>query len=419
MPGSTSAFVAAATASLLAEPQELCKGARAGLSAARQLLKLGFKRKGDGDLDYPMDVFEASKADDFETIELPAGPIAPNWSILSNTLAAHPDLPERLVREGADAALKKVPVAKFGKLLLIDRREVEGYRSIENLLREYDSSRRGGKPKPLSIGVFGPPGSGKSFGVRQIAESIGGERLRPYTFNLTQLEGPRDLVGAFHIARDEALRGLLPLLVFDEFDCAYDGQPWGWIKYFLAPMQDGEFKDEGRLHPLGHTIFVFTGGTKATYATFSSPADEQDPDYNELERAFVTAKVPDFVSRLQGYVDVQGINPDGDDDPDPACVTRRAILLDAFLRNQKHRTENMYQTIGGKARFEIDDAVLKAFLRVRRYCHGARSLEAILGMSQLTGKDYFGVALLPSNKQLALHVDDSFGKIIKSHTKEM
>ncbi|MEA2947404.1 MAG: hypothetical protein QOI40_2734, partial [Alphaproteobacteria bacterium] len=45
-------------------------------------------------------------------------------------------------------------------------------------------------------------------------------------------------------------------------------------------------------------------------------------------------------------------------------------------------------------------------------------LEAILGMSQLTDRDYFGVASLPSDAQLALHVDPSFGEAFKSHTRD-
>ena len=57
-------------------------------------------------------------------------------------------------------------------------------------------------------------------------------------------------------------------------------------------------------------------------------------------------------------------------------------------------------------------------LRVRRYLHGAR-LEAILGMSRLTDRDYFGVASLPSDGQLALHADPSFGEAFKSHTGDL
>ncbi|MBK8280226.1 MAG: hypothetical protein IPK94_09000 [Saprospiraceae bacterium] len=55
--------------------------------------------------------------------------------------------------------------------------------------------------------------------------------------------------------------GKTPLIFFDEFDTAYNSKALGWIQYFLAPMQDGVFKDGEKLHPLGKAIFVFAGGT--------------------------------------------------------------------------------------------------------------------------------------------------------------
>jgi hypothetical protein len=404
MPGTTSAFVARVTAALLTDhtPDALLNSIRPALSASRNLLKQGFVAN-DKTLDYPLDVFGDDYVDDFSSVRLPDNNAPDDWSVLAERLKNDdPDLPKNIVRDGPDLPLARVPTARYKNLRLVDRREIEGYRSIENLLREYRDSMRGDKLRPLSVGVFGPPGSGKSFGITQIAEDVGGKQIETNTFNLTQLEGPNDLVGAFHIARDGALRGLLPLLIFDEFDCAYEGEPWGWLKYFLAPMQDGSFKDGGFLHPLGPAIFVFAGGMADNFAMFSNPVD------NDLKAKFKTAKGPDFVSRLKGYVDVQGINPAKDGERDVVCETRRAILLHALLSGQKHRTQNLFPVVGRNPRLEIDDAVLDALLGVKKYLHGARSLEAILGMSRIAGKGSFGVASLPSDTQLSLHGDQSF-----------
>ena len=38
-------------------------------------------------------------------------------------------------------------------------------------------------------------------------------------------------------------------------------------------------------------------------------------------------------------------------------------------------------------------------------------------MSRLTDRDHFGLASLPSDAQLKLHVDESFTSILKAHTK--
>ena len=33
--------------------------------------------------------------------------------------------------------------------------------------------------------------------------------------------------------RDEALRGKIPLVFWDEFDSSLEGMPLGWLRYFL------------------------------------------------------------------------------------------------------------------------------------------------------------------------------------------
>jgi hypothetical protein len=56
-------------------------------------------------------------------------------------------------------------------------------------------------------------------------------------------------------------------------------------------------------------------------------------------------------------------------------------------------------------RLEIDEGVLRAFLAIDEYIHGARSMQAIVEMSTLSGKPRFERSSLPARRQLALHVD--------------
>jgi hypothetical protein len=208
MPGATSAFTAAVTAALLRpeilrEPDILLKAVPEALCASRRLLKRGFKRRNNNPSDpledYPLEVFAKNTdvTNDFQTIALPAidedaeklKNELKDWSILSVELpdtAKSLELARSIVRDGHEEHLKDIPVAEFGNLRLIDRHEIEGYRSIENLLREYIKSRHGKKPRPLSVGVFGPPGSGKSFGIKEIAGCIKEAEIRILPFNLTR-----------------------------------------------------------------------------------------------------------------------------------------------------------------------------------------------------------------------------------------
>ena len=59
-----------------------------------------------------------------------------------------------------------------------------------------------------------------------------------------------------------------------------------------------------------------------------------------------------------------------------------------------------------RQRFRIDPALLRAFLLVTRYRHGALSLEAVIGMSHLSGTLQFERSSLPAPHLLELHVDE-------------
>ena len=318
----------------------------------------------------------------------------PPWTILGDT---HPGdletLAEEIVLEGARAALRDVPLGEFGKLLTVDRQEIEAFRAIRALVEEH--AARPSERQPLSIAVFGAPGAGKSFGVTQVATSLLPDLIEKIEFNLSQLGSPADLMNAFHRVRDVGLSGKLPLVFWDEFDTALDGRPLGWLRYFLAPMQDGNFQQDQVVHPIGRAIFVFAGGTAHRMEDFGARAMSAED--------FRQAKGPDFVSRLRGFVNVRGPNPDPQseskaDEPDPDFVVRRAIVLRSLLERSGK------QLLHGET-LQMDRGVLRAFLTVSEYRHGARSLESILAMSRLAGETSFERSCLPTQAQLDLHVD--------------
>jgi hypothetical protein len=276
----------------------------------------------------------------------------------------------------------------------VDRIEIESMRSVRNIISEYLVSS--GRGRPLNLAVFGPPGSGKSFAIKQMASVINPERNRlgSLEFNLSQFHDPADLPNALQQVRDLRLREYLPLVFWDEFDSALDGRELGWLVSFLAPMQDGAFIENGLVRPIGPAIFIFAGGTHATMESFKNRALE-----------LPGAKATDFLSRLRGFVDVLGPNPDSPDDR--TYLLRRAILLRAVLQR------NAPQIFSGEE-MRIDRSLLDAFLEVPSYLHGSRSMEAIIEMSAISRKLTFERSTLPAVHQLALHVDaDAFMAIVE------
>jgi hypothetical protein len=312
-----------------------------------------------------------------------------SWTILEDRyLDDMEKIAKDIVWKGLEKVISGVPLCRFGQLISIDRREIEALNNIHNLISEYF---RVNQSKPISIAVFGPPGSGKSFAITQMAESITKEQIKPITFNISQFTGVKDLIDAFHQVRDISLSGKLPLVFWDEFDTTLEDRELGWLRYFLAPMQDGTFQDGQIIHPIGRSIFVFAGGTSSSM--------EQFIGLDELK--YKNAKLRDFISRLKGFLNIIGVNPINDKS-DRCCIMRRAIVLRSIL---ERFTNPIVSSTGRDERANIDEAVINAFLFTRKYKHGIRSMESIIAMSQLANKTSFEKSYLPDEKQLAVHVD--------------
>jgi hypothetical protein len=306
-------------------------------------------------------------------------------------------------------SLSGVPYARFGKLLTMDRGDIESLRSIRQLMLRYKGEVR---PKtPLSIAVFGAPGSGKSFGLKQIAKGIFHED--PMEFNLSQFKGPEELYGAYHQIRDRVLAGDTPVVFWDEFD----SRELMWMQYLLAPMQDGVFQEGPFTHSIGKCVFVFAGGTSYDYRNFGPldpPGEQEDEDMKKARREFVQKKGPDFKSRLTTCLNVLGPNPRKlfdrklaeagrnpwvDDPADVEFPVRRAILLRGLLNYG--RKEDAVREL------KIDPGLLTALLEVGHYRNGARSMEKLIGQIVAEGSAVPSRAGLPHREIVEMLVQEA------------
>jgi hypothetical protein len=414
MIGYTTCLSAGLARQLMLSPNQpdIAAGIQSGLSAMRNLHLEGYGERGvaatQAKLAFPIDrittvLTQPTKQFAVVSVQDPVRFISEKeeqttkplregfWTILQDRFKTGLDqVATQVVLEGPEIALKDVPWGQFGALLTVDRQEIESYRSIRNLVAEYAGQKS--VSRPLSIAVFGTPGSGKSFGVTEMAKSLLPGQIEPITFNLSQFDSADELIAALHQVRDIGLSGKIPLVFWDEFDTSLQETPLGWLRYFLAPMQDGKFQEGQISHPIGRAIFVFAGGTSSSMAEFDKGSDT----------AFKAAKGPDFVSRLKGFINVLGPNPVKGDNADPYFIIRRAILLRSSL---KRGVPQLFEKRDKKELLNIDRGVLHALLQIEKYKHGARSIESLFAMSQLAGKTAFERSCLPPESQLDLHVD--------------
>ena len=403
----------------------------AGLGASRELWRLGHGPVTDAgdpkqpvinrEMGFPFAAIAAkikNPTEVFVACHLPSKiPDRTTWMMLDewqhfarvdSRVEPHHKAAKALALDGPKA-LSQYPIAKFGKLVTVDRGEIESLRTLREQIRNYQKG--GVQKKPLSIGVFGPPGAGKSFGVTQIAESVLGKAGKPLTFNLSQFSTTDDLNGALHQVRDRVLSGETPLVFWDEFD----SQNYRWLQYLLAPMQDGTFQDGQINHPVGKCIFVFAGATSATFQDFGpvdpsklEPTNMTPSEMLDIEHKwqdFVLKKGPDFMTRLVSFLNVLGPNQRKineiisgrrkpiPDSSDKCCPLRRAL----FIRSQFN--------LGDGVRLEIDQGLLTALLEIEEYKSGSRSLEFICQQLQQHTTDTPRRSRLPGQHLLNMHVD--------------
>ncbi|MDO9088096.1 MAG: hypothetical protein Q7U53_17955 [Anaerolineaceae bacterium] len=342
-----------------------------------------------------------------------------DWSLLGMTKWDLYSLARQIALFGPMKALQSwnIPIAKYNFLLTVDRKEIEFLHHLKSLITEYLLNKNN---QPLSIAVFGSPGSGKSFSIKQLAKALDlpDQEIKDITFNLSQFneDNPTDLYQAFHAVRDISLSGKTPLVFWDEFD----SKNLAWLRYFLAPMQDGEFQEGQLTHNIGKSIFVFAGGTCSSMEEFELKGQVK-----------VSEKGPDFLSRIKGFINVMGPNPvlpyafqksdcetvDGvtlmnlAKNTDPEYIIRRAILVNSLLQIG-------YRHLFANGVLHIDDGVLNALLLVPKYKHGTRSMETIFKTSQLFGKEKYHRSDLPPESQMNLHVDgQQFYELISQKPK--
>jgi len=311
--------------------------------------------------------------------------------------------------------LANTPFLKINKLTTYDRSEIEALHNIKNLISDY--LKEDNPEKPLSLAVFGMPGSGKSFAVKQLAKSID---LPLLEFNLSQFTDVKELEGAFHRVRDKVLEGKSPIVFWDEFD----SQAYKWMQYLLAPMQDGNFQVGQITHPIGKSIFVFAGGTSYTYETFGIKKPQKpDPkdiialkDYELILNSyndFILKKGPDFKSRLSGYLNIQGPNQlemldevgkilkdvNGNvvyNEDDVQYPVRRALFIRVICGKKDNDELN------------IDHGLLHALIKTRKFAHGSRSMEKVLSYLKTKNSNKLQRSNLPTVSILNMLVDEDF-----------
>ncbi|KAK6533054.1 hypothetical protein TWF281_007214 [Arthrobotrys megalospora] len=397
VPGITEAFIAGMVTHLGGSVKNLEESIELALLSARRLAASGLVR-GPKSADRPehlgpyiMSALITSESSIFKLL-IPSDVIGSGadhyWSILDRTVGDPAQVARDVVKIGiSSSGSSGIPVAQFGRLVLVDRHEIESFRIISNFLRDYIDVPQ---TKPISIALFGPRGAGRSYAAMEMGKALlNGQKVSQFRMDLTQIAAPSDLIPIFHSIRDSNLEGGFPLVYINGFDTPVPGSSLLWLFHLLTPMLHGRFIDNGASRPIGRAVFFLGSINFKTYQKFQNQVGGSS-------RGLAAPRFEEFLGCLHGYVNMLG--PDCVGEHDRLYPVRRAVILRELLEKREPKLK-----VDG--RILIDESVLDGLLLVPSYRQGIRSLKSIIAMSRLNGARQFERAALPPTGQLDLHVN--------------
>ncbi|EME48185.1 hypothetical protein DOTSEDRAFT_69960 [Dothistroma septosporum NZE10] len=399
MVGLASAFTAGFALGFAdSSPPNCEKGIRLGIAAARDMEQSGFVTNPvDSEPDYPIDatVNGLSPEKRFSVASIPSGRISSgdSWNIFDAVTGDPAEVARQIVTNGPRKVLTRCPLQQFGEMLSIDRNEQESLRAIVDAVEERIRSQTS---QPTSIGIMGPPGSGKKFVAANLAEHFAANAsVKQLKFNARLLRS-EDLVALCHTIRDHMAAGLLTVVCFENFEAILDPRN-ELLNDFLVMMRDGLFTDRGHVRSLGHPLLFFLVNQEPP--TLEGTPTPTAGEFQERRQTVDDSQLMDY---LHGLVRIAG--PNQQSQHDKMFSIRRALMIRQMLKQK-------YPHLEKNGTMKVDEAVLYALLLVPSYKHGLRSLDKILGTSRLSGRTKFDVSALPPEEQIQLHVD---GRIFMS-----
>ncbi len=146
----------------------------------------------------------------------------------------------------------------FGKYITHNEGFVEYLDGVRDQINTYVN--RPFVKRPLNILLAAPPGSGKSFLIKQIIEDMDSDlKVSFEEIYISSLENVTELYSIFQRVQSVNLEGKIPVVFFDEIDSEI-GATAVYAK-FLAPMWDGTFYIGKEKFYLGRSVFFFAGST--------------------------------------------------------------------------------------------------------------------------------------------------------------
>ncbi len=284
----------------------------------------------------------------------------------------------------------------FGRYVTQNRGFVEYLWNVRDQIDTYCSKSK--VNRPLNILLAAPPGSGKSFLIKQIIASIDPNiEVSFEEVYVASLENSAELFSIFQRVQSINLEGKIPVIFFDEIDTKIGGIHL--YAKFLAPMWDGTFYIGKERYFLGKCIFLFAGsslslekeskriltkrGSRNRLLDYDSYFSAWNVEFNKYVKKHPD-KLHDFMDRIDAIIPIPPI---------------RRELLGVHLKREyedlacmlilKHFPKIKF--IGKIALRIISDALADALIKNET----VRTVEKMIFSSRLQDEDTFDLSCLP------------------------
>jgi hypothetical protein len=209
----------------------------------------------------------------------------------------------------------------FGKYTTRNDGFVEHLESVRDKIEAYTA--RDSAKRPLNILLAAPPGTGKSFLIKQLVEWVVRQKDRAEKIEVafeevyvSSLETTGELHDVFRRVQSINLdhKKKLPVVLFDEVDAVANDR-YLYAK-LLAPMWDGTFYVGKEKFYLGRSIFCFAGSTLSLESeskkivekagkkalTYQRYFTDWTTALSQYEKKLAKEKLPDFLSRIDTII---------------------------------------------------------------------------------------------------------------------
>lgn len=252
--------------------------------------------------------------------------------------------------------------------------------------------------RPLNVLIAAPPGSGKTFLIKELSKEINKSsdvNLKFEEHNVGNFQSTEDLLESYRSIQSLNIEGDLPVVFYDEVDTSVNDKKV--YKYFLGPLSNGKFYNKNRINSLGKSIMVFAG-------SYDFTIEKENNEHSKTEEKPISYKEWSDIqfNSLRNRVN-------GKEDKLPDFTDRMDIVLfipplDVNLKKSHKDCEALNLSIAFvKKHFKnikkIEYAALMILMTTILVSPSLRQAESIVFLSRNPTSDRFKFELLPKNIQ--------------------